>query len=294
MKAKRYLTFFIFIFFISACNFNPASQDGQGEIDADAVFTAAAETLSAQLAGTQAALAAEASPTPSPVPATATPIPATATEVLPTIEPDPELTVSEETACRNGANVGIAAVASLTAGETVSVTGRSQDGQWWQVVKDDVECWVFWDEDKITVEGNVFSLAFVNAPTVPTNTAGPTPEPNFWLSFVNVNTCGGTIYAVFAVQNKGNETYESARVNIHDQTAGIDTLSSTDGNLPFLPSQGACPKGNESLGPLAVGYVYGKINGAASGNTLFATVRLCTENGQGGLCIKRNITFTAP
>ncbi|KAA3643469.1 MAG: hypothetical protein DWQ07_23435 [Chloroflexi bacterium] len=293
MKAQHVLICFAFVLILSACS-PGTSQEDQGEVDADAVFTAAAETLSAQLAGTQTAQAAEASPTLSPVPATETPVPATATEALPTIEPDPELTVIEETVCRNGASTAIAIVATLEVGEILSVTGRSQDGKWWQVVKDGEECWVFWNEDAITLEGNVFSLAFVNAPTVPTKTAGPTPEPNFWLSFVNVNKCGNAVYAVFAVQNKGNETYESARVNIHDQTAGIDNLSSTDGNLMFLPSQGACPKGNESLGPLSTGYVYGKITGATSGNTLFATVRLCTENGLAGFCLKRNITFTAP
>lgn len=194
-------------------------------------------------------------------------------------------------ACRFGPDGGFNKVADLQAGVAYDALGRSQNGEWWQITSPDndgTSCWVFWSQD-LEFLGEVFNLAMVSGPSLPTATFEPTPGPGIGVRLVNITTCSGQRFAIIRVLNLGNETYQSAIVKL--SLAGGAELNRSDGNNEFAPGA-TCP-GNEgpTLGPRDGAYVSVAIKGAASGDSLIARVTVCTEKGYGGDCYSSTTTF---
>ncbi len=110
--------------------------------------------------------------TPTAVPPTDTPEPTpTPTEAPPTV---PIVTASGDTNLRAGPGTNYGVVGRLTGGESLEVTGRNQDGSWWQVaIPGGDRGWII--ASRVTAAGPLDEVAIV---VLPTPTAAPTAVTN--------------------------------------------------------------------------------------------------------------------
>ena len=116
-------------------------------------------------------------PTPTPEPPTATPEPPTAT---PEPEPEtPQAVASRSMNVRGGPGTDFAVVASATAGDSFDISGKNEDGSWYQVCcfAEEQPGWV--SASLVTVEGDAAAIEVAaNIPEPPpTPTPAPTPTP---------------------------------------------------------------------------------------------------------------------
>lgn len=308
MKSYRKITFVLLVFvmtLLSACSL-PGSVGAPTQISVDAIYTAAAETLQAQL--TQSA--AEQPPTeiPPAQPPTDTPPPP---EAIPTDTPTPEFTdtpaftptptrpmigASVNTNCRKGpSKLYDPPVGVLRIGDKVEVHGRNPDRSWWYIQNPGKEgqfCWVW--ADTTNVEGDSSALPVVEPPPLPpTPTYTPTPDIEFDPSFDNVHNCGGDPYAIFELDNTGGVAFESMRLVIVDLDDD-DEIYDDDSNAPFMGAGGECPPGGDTFPANKTFWVGGNIEDGGSGHKAEATITLCTQNNLKGTCVKEDVKFDIP
>jgi hypothetical protein len=119
---------------------------------------------------------------------------------------------------------------------------------------------------------------------------------DFTASFANVHTCSGHPYATFRLENTGDFVLESAEPRLFNETSGATLYGTGYSNSPFMASMSACPAGASSLPTGAVAYTAMIIggSGASSGDQGRLSIRLCTDDGLGGTCVTREVTFTFP
>ncbi|MCJ7824380.1 MAG: NBR1-Ig-like domain-containing protein, partial [Anaerolineales bacterium] len=122
---------------------------------------------------------------------------------------------------------------------------------------------------------------------------GP-PEPNFTVSFVNVGLCN-PIYATFKVKNTGDYAFEWARIYIQDLTASTTLYGPANNPTPFVASSSDCPPGASAMDPGQTRYIAASLGSPVpSGHNARLTLRLCTIDGGGGLCVEKTTDFTVP
>lgn len=293
---------------VAGCNL-PGAPAEPTPVPPEVIYTAAALTLQAQLtaaapAATQAPEQPPAeqpteivlptntlAPTASPTPAfTDTPAP-TATSEAPTI------TASVNTNCRLGPSVAYdPPVGVLAVGVKARVAGRTTNNSWWYIEnpsRPGQYCWV-WGETT-TVTGDTAPLPFVTPPPPPpTKTPTPTQGALFSAGFANVHACSGTPTAVFQIANTGGSVLHSLNLKIELVTEGTVLYGPSSSDAPFMGTSGECPPGGDTLPAGKTFYVGGAIGSGNSGKTARATIKLCTENGQGGVCATRTVDFTIP
>lgn len=174
--------------FLSACT-SPMTATPN---EADLIYTAAVQTLRAELtqgaaatrapASTAAILATESSspePTQTGISTETTPSPTlpepTATQTpTPTLS-IPMITATRATNCRFGPSRAFDVLGYLLPGQKVEVRGRLSGGGWWYIQNPDrptQSCWV-WDQTT-EVEGDVSPLPFITPPPTPTPSITPT------------------------------------------------------------------------------------------------------------------------
>ncbi len=107
--------------------------------------------------------------TPSP---TATPAPTETPTPTPTPEPARLTVTADLLTVRSGPGTRYPAVGSARAGETFAITGRSEDGNWWEVEMDGRRAWL--SGGWVEVAGAVSQVAAVPAPPLPTAPPQPT------------------------------------------------------------------------------------------------------------------------
>ena len=262
-----------------------------------ALFTAAAKTVQAGLTLTAPAPTASEMPTET-LPPTATPLPSQATGTpsptpVPTTSTQVTLSASVNTNCRVGPSIQYDVVGYLTTIQTAEVRGRDSSGEWWYIENPSQAgsfCWVWSGTTK--VEGETSSLPIITPVPLPTNTA--TPEQAFLLSYAATHLCGSDPTAIFKIENTGTSKLESLTLTIHDVSADVDLFGPENSDAPFMGTARECPPGGDALATGSTGYVGGAIGSVASGHTLRATVKLCTQNGLVGECSQKAVEFTAP
>ncbi|MCB0204426.1 MAG: protein kinase [Anaerolineae bacterium] len=127
-------------------------------------------TVQPVVTDTPTSMPTEVTPTPtSTIAPTDTPSP-TATET-PTV---PKVVASSETSLYAGPGTAYAAVGSLPAESEAKITGKNQDGTWWELEgADGASVWII--ANRVEATGAVNTVEVVPAP--PTPTASPTPTP---------------------------------------------------------------------------------------------------------------------
>lgn len=280
---------------ISACGAQAGSPTPT-QLSREAYHTEAAQTIEAKL--TMTALA-QPSPTSSETPAPTNTPASTPTNppALTVTSSLPSISASVGTNCRRGPGTAYdPPVGVLLPGQTSEVHGRNEATTWWYIsdpTKPGQFCWV-WGETT-QVSGDTSRVPIVAPPPLPpTATFTATVAAAFTASYDSAHDCGGSPTAIFKITNSGAAALQSMNLKIEDVTTSAVLFGPTSSDIPFMGTNAECPEGGDQLSAGTTGYVGGAITGSNSGDTLRASIRLCTQNALNGICLDKTVEFTAP
>jgi len=289
---------------LSACNVL-GTQGEPTQLPPEAIYTSAALTLQAQLtanAATQEVAASPTSPLPSDTPPPPTPVdtPTPIFTATPTLTPTsivPMISASVATNCRLGPSILYSPpVGVLNVGDQAEVHGRNDAGTWWYISNPSRPgqfCWVWGETTR--VEGATVTLPVITPPPLPpTPTSTSTPGVVFSAAYDNSHDCGGVRTAIFKITNSGGSDLQSMSLKIEDLNTSTTLFGPHTSNAPFMATSSECPEGGDLLPAGRTYYVGGAIGPGNSGHTARATIKLCTANGLGGVCVERTVDFTIP
>ena len=118
------------------------------------------------------------------------------------------------------------------------------------------------------------------------------PCADFTPSYQGVHQCGVyPNYATFLIDNIGSEAFEWMTLHIEDVDNDVDLYGPANQGAPFLSSDTGCPPGFEAIQSGEALYVAGNIGDPLPGATAQAHITLCTEEGGGGTCVEKTVTF---
>jgi hypothetical protein len=288
------------LFLLSACNLTGGGPAAT-QVSVDAIYTQAAQTLEAQLtqnAAAQPTLAPTDTPQPIQTQPLESPTPAsTDTPPPPPTSSVPLAVIDTNSNCRKGPSTQYdPPIALLKEGQKAEIAGRNQDRSWWYVQIPDRPgqyCWVW--GNNVHVEGDASGAQVVAPPPVPiTPTFTPKPDVRFDPSFHSVHDCDGEPFAIFEIDNIGEEDFESMSLKIED-TDDEEVIYEASSDEPFMDSADLCPDdGDDSLDDGDVAWIGGDIDDGESGNDAEATITLCTEEGLKGTCVSDDVDFVIP
>ncbi len=122
-----------------------------------------------------------------------------------------------------------------------------------------------------------------------------TPNPSFSLSFDNTHECGGETAAIFRIDNTGNAILESAEITVLNLSSNTNIFGPETSNGPFMGSGNECPPGAGSMGTGSTRFVGASLGAQPpSGADARATIKLCTQNNLGGVCVDKTVDFAIP
>ena len=212
------------------------------------------------------------------------------TEPPPSLTPSgATITASVNTNCCAGPSADYKVLGYLLKNQVSEVQGRDNSRIWWYIEnpeKSGEYCWV-WGETT-QVQGDISNLPIIT-PSPP-----HTPqEVAFTASFTGINSCGGKSDHIFQINNEDTKL-ESMRFTLEFVSGGAPIFGPATHNTPFMTSNSECPPGADNLPPGATGYVGGgEIEYAMLvGETLRATIKLCSENDMKGVCQTRTVEYT--
>ncbi len=273
--------------------------------DLNALHTAVVETIVALtksavpetlLASETATSTATFTFTPQPPTLTATQT-ATAIPIFTSTLPIPLISVSVATNCRNGPGKVYGYEGALLIGQFAEILARDPTNNYWYIRNPDSSgssfCWV-WGE-YATIYGNVAILPIYTPPPTPTPTRTPlptltsTPAPVFNISYTSLDTCTGW-WTEFKIKNTGSIEFRSVEIKVQDVDTAVVLSNLTDGFTDLTDCLTSTKKdvltpGN-SLIVSAPAFMYDP-----TGHTIRATVTMCSNTGQSGLCVTKKIEF---
>lgn len=216
---------------------------------------------------------------------TSTPTPTLSPTPLFTFTPIvPQISVSVATNCRVGPGKVYDRVGALLVGEVAEVVGHDLAGNYWYIRNPDSStgfCWV-WGE-YATLSGNTSTLPIFTPPP------SPTPTPNFKVSYVGLDSCVGW-WVEFKLENMGDTVFKSISLTVKD--TNTDTTLSMDAN-GFTNVDGCLTSNTKDTLPIdgtrrvsSAAFAYDP-----TGHKLRATITLCTDTKQTGICTSDVIEF---
>lgn len=168
-------------------------------------------------------------PTPTPKPATPTPKPPTPTPVPPTATPEPEpespqAVASRTMNVRGGPGTDFAVLASASVGDSFDITGKNEDGSWYQICcfAEEQPGWV--SASLVTVQGDAAAIEVAadipepppTATPAPTATPGPTTAATPGGGGSTGGTAGGPLRGtlIYSVANLDASRWELWEINL--------------------------------------------------------------------------------
>jgi hypothetical protein len=292
-KSLRVMSLLGIVIFISSACFMPWNNAAQLDLAAQ---TAAAETVVAAVVQTQVMqLTIEPDTPPALAPAlteTSTQLSLPTSTLTLTLEPSltptppkPIITVSKNTNCRTGNTKNYDYAGALLTGEQAEIIARDSGNYWYVRLLSGTTCWLWGEYGTIT--GDTSSLPVFTPPP------SPTPAPDFTFSFRSLGVGAGYQCLLFDVKNTGSLTWESFRLEAHNNTQGVSGTISRDEFTNF--DQWCSPAGGSaSLAPGSSGTAYSNISMPSNpaGNSGNAILTLCSQNGLAGQCLTKTINFT--
>lgn len=291
------------VLFLSLSCSLPAGSPAPSAPPGDAVATALAQTQAVQMtiayaaaatltalpgATTQAAPLPEPSSTPTYTPAW-TETPSLTPTLTMTFTPSvPMISVSVDTNCRTGPGKVYDLVGALTVGKSAEVVARDPTGNYWYIRNPNnptAFCWV-WGQ-YATVSGNIAGLPVYTPP--PT----PTPVPDFTVSFASTENCILMISLEFTVKNTGSLTWQSYQATATDTDHAVTKTVTSD----IFREYSGCTAlaGQDDLTPGESGTAtVGGFSALTLGPHFNLTIKLCSQDGLGGTCLAKSISFTIP
>ena len=286
---KIILAIVILIIVSLACN-KPAGTQTDQDVDGTAfVATSVARTMAAMDSdsvpddpsdgdGQETSTPTE---TPEPEPPTLTP---TVTDT-----PTPDLAMiyaSSNTNCRTGQGTSFPWLVTIQEGETVEAVGVDTSGDYWYVRRPDNPSQLCWMWGKYATPQGPWSSLPVYTP-IPT----PTPGFDYKLTFVDVTHCVGNSYVQFQIDNTGSFTLESWKSSGTDNSGGIGNLVIEEDDFFY---HAGCPETQTQadLEPGEGSYLNVTFFADPTGNDLSVRIKVCTEDGLNGECLKKEFDIT--
>jgi len=279
-KNPGVLPLVVLILAVLACNAPTRATPDAGQVQTAIVQTAAV--------GTSVGEAAQEVATPTNPPPTSGPTWTSAPQQC-------VATAEQAVNVRSGPSTYHPILRVLAQNATGVVTGRNADSSWWQI---DGEGWVA--APFVTTGGNCGSITEVSFPPAPpTLTPGLTATStalSFQISYIKTWMCGKKTYITIAVMNTGSKPLRSLGWRV-DSPAGTQIAADAQ-NAPFRnkdqEGQPRCSaRGGANQPPGTNGYVYLNLGDftATSGASAAAALTFCTEDGLGGECDVKVVTF---
>lgn len=207
------------------------------------------------------------------------------------------ISVTVPTNCRSGPGKVYAMKGALLVGEFAEVFGRDVTNNYWYIRNPDSSpqfCWV-WGQ-YATVTGPILQLPIFTPPPTPTPTLTPTPtftptpSPSFRADYVSLDSCNGSWWTDIKLKNNGSIQFRSVFISVKDTVTGITSAQINDG---FTDKNGCLETITRDR--IAAGDTYlmsaPPFNYSPTGHKIEATITLCSDTGQKGLCASRNIDF---
>ncbi len=203
----------------------------------------------------------------------------------------PMVSVSVNTNCRLGPGTDFDIVSVLLVGEETEIVAQDPSGEYWYIRNIDNPsqfCWLW--ANYATPKGNYASLPVFTPMPTPTPKYTATPTPDFTVTFKEIDGCVGWNLE-FLIKNNGSIILESYSITITDNDTAQSVYISNDkfeewNGCPIVSSQ-------SDLLPGEAGYaVSATLLNDPSGHDIDATIRVCSENGLGGTCIEKDMSFT--
>jgi hypothetical protein len=206
---------------------------------------------------------AEKTPTPTPSPTyTSTPT------------PKPQVHISENTNCRYGPGSVYDLIFTYLAGDFADLIGKDEDEIYWFVQHQDqqhIDCWL-WGKYATPI-GKTTDLPILTPP--PT----PTPVVDFVITYKEVS-CD---IVVVKIMNVGDLTLESWSSAFKDKDTGEKINNSSN---QFLSGVKIPVGKTDSLGS-------GTFSANPQGHKIKATITICTDDSQSGMCVTKVAEFKA-
>ena len=309
-RTKWFHSFFALLLLVSlAC-----AVPGLPIADPNAVSTAAAETVIADLTLDAAQVFSSPTtapsltptytptlirPTPHPVTDTMTPTPMFTVVNTQTLEQgvtatfeDVIITVSRPTNCRIGPGRDYEIVGTLLVDEEAEVLGRDPSGDYWYIPNPDPGaefCWV-WGE-YATLTGSYLLVPMFTPPATSTPTASPIPSLDFRIKGNGMENCSGAWWLKIEVTNTSEFTFQSVKIEMNDLTQNVYRVTSSNG---FASRRGCGPYTTaDQIPPKGIFIIDGaKFDYNIRGHKLKTYVTMCTETELKGICTTREGTFT--
>jgi hypothetical protein len=214
------------------------------------------------------------------VTATETPLPepsATATPETPKAE------VVRETNCRVGPAGNYDLVATYPVGQELKVVAQDLGAGYLVVQNPDrpeEQCYLL--AQNIRINGDTAALPkFTPRPS-------PTAPPYFNVSFKKFDTCKGSEFALFVVENAGSVPFRSAYIKVIDQKANKSVEQALNAFDQFVGC--VLAKNIAPLDPGGSGYVTSpSFEWAVNRDKLRAVIMLCTDKDLKGNCVTQTI-----
>jgi len=278
-KAFLYLTLLLMLV-LQACNLPSSAATVTPTIDpmlaVEMTLTAVAELV-----------------TPTAVPPTLTPTPTLSPTPVFTVTPNftstptfAYVTLSEATNCRVGPGLAYDLVDTFLVGQTIEVIGKHPFDNYWYVRSPNnanVYCWMW---GFYATGANLNNVPILTPPPSPTSA----PVPSFNATYVNSGKCIAW-WSRVTVLNNGPVAFRSIAMTIKDTVTNETKSSSLDG----FQDVNACILStiNSKLDPgESATVVTPSLTADPAGHKVELSLKLCSENGQGGECITKSIEFT--
>ncbi|MFC2063759.1 hypothetical protein ACFLXB_01535 [Chloroflexota bacterium] len=206
-----------------------------------------------------------------------------------------KVSVSQATNCRSGPGTVYDWLGALNPGQEVDILGKDPSGSSFYIknpTNPSGFCWIW--NTYATVSGNVAAVpVFTPMPTpTPAKTSTPTSAPiDFAVSFSEITTCFGFYYVELKVTNTGSLTWQSFESSIKDNVTATTVVHSDD----VFQHWNGCnlALSQDDLTPGETGTTDSNLfNYNPAGNSMTATLKLCSVDGQAGTCLTKTITFT--
>jgi hypothetical protein len=176
-------------------------------------------------------------------------------------------------------------VGALLVGEVAEVYGVSPNGNYWYIRNPDRAndfCWL-WGE-YATLAGNFAALPVFTPP--PT----PTPVPDFTAEYAGLEVCTTSWWVDLRLENTGGVTFRSISITLRDLDTGTVLAMTANGFTNYNGCTDANtrdllePGDRRAVSTPAFNY-------DPTGHQLRATITLCSNRDQNGLCTSEVINF---
>ncbi len=203
--------------------------------------------------------------------------------------PTPEVAMiyaSANTNCRTGQGTFFQWLVTMQQGQESEAVGIDTSGDYWYIRRPDnpsAFCWL-WGK-YATPSGPYESL--------PVYTQIPTPTPGFdyKITYLQLKQCGAIWGLLFQIDNIGSFTLESWKSTAVDHTGGLTNVPNEQDEFFSSFSCGSSDTQND-LTPGEGSYLNAVFNGDPSGHDITVKIKVCTEDGMAGDCLKKTFDMT--